>query len=255
MSRIASLFFVIALFSSIFAQGQSTSDPQALSLAAQSLTAMTGGISISDVTLTGTASWNVGSTDTGTATLMALGTGESRMDLALTSGTRTEIRDSQTGVPLGKWVNPGNASGQYSSHNCWTDSVWFFPPLGSLATGQNVVLSYIGQESRNGASVQHIHSSINGQPSNATIQQLSSMEFYLDSTTLLPVAITFNSHPDNDAATNFQIEVDFFTYQSISGVLVPTHIQRYSDGNLILDAMISNAAVNTGLPLFNFAVN
>src|ERR1051326_3210637 len=89
----------------LFAQGQPASDPQALAYAAQSIAAMTGGNAISDVTLTGSVTWNAGA-DSGTATLQALGTGESRMGLGLADGARTEIRDAQTGTALGQWINP-----------------------------------------------------------------------------------------------------------------------------------------------------
>jgi hypothetical protein len=184
------------------------SNPQAVAYATQSIAAMTGSTPISDVTLTGTVTWNAGS-DTGTATLRALGTGESRMDLALSSGTRTEIRDAQTGAPIGRWVNPNKVSGAFALQNCQTDAVWFFPALGSLALGPNVVLSYLGQESRNGATVQHIQSYVYqaGQTSPAGVSptQLSTMDFYLDATTLYPVAITFNTHPDNNAATSLLV--------------------------------------------------
>src|SRR5260370_24485796 len=115
---------------SLLAQRPPASDPLAVAYAAKSIAAMTGGTTVNDVTLTGSVTWN--GTDTGTATLRALGTGESRMDLALTSGTRTEIRDAQTGVPLGQWLAPNNASGNFAYQNCLTDPAWFFPALGSL---------------------------------------------------------------------------------------------------------------------------
>lgn len=237
------------------AQTPPPSDPQALSYAAQSISAMTGGTTINDVTLTGNATWS--GNDSGTATLEALGTAESRMDLALSAGTRSEVRDAQTGSPIGQWENPNNVSGPFAIHNCWTDAVWFFPPLSSLAGGQNVVLSYIGQEDRNGNSVQHLQSYIY-QPASTPPpgpQQLSAMDFYLDSSTLLPVAITFSAHPDDDATTNLLIEVDFANYQSVNGVLVPMHIQRYSQGNLSVDLTISGASFNTGLSLSDFSIN
>lgn len=237
-------------------QNPPASDPQALSYAAQSISAMVGSVSISDVTLTGSVTWN--GTDTGTATLRALGTSESRIDLTLTSGTRTEIRDSQTGAPLGQWLAPNNASGSFASQNCWTDAVWFFPVLGSLAAGSNVVLSYVGQETWNGESVQHIQSYAY-QPTQSGVtpspQQLSTIDFYLDSTTLLPSAVTFNSHPDGNAGANLLIEVDFSNYQTISGVLTPTHIQKYQQGNLLVDITVSGATFNTGLSLSTFGVN
>ena len=143
--------------SAVFAQTQPPSDPQALSYAAQSIAAMVGGVTISDVTLSGTVTWN--GSDTGTATLRALGTGESRMDLSLSSGTRTEIRDAQTGSQ--QRVSGSTQTvhqGKIAFQNCQVDAVWFFPVLGSLATGPNVILSYIGPETRNGESVQHIQS-------------------------------------------------------------------------------------------------
>jgi hypothetical protein len=259
MVRSAAIGFVFVALAccAAFAQTPPTSDPQALSYAAQSVAAMVGNVSVSDVTLTGSVIWN--GSDTGTATLQALGTGESRMDLALTSGTRTEIRDAQTGAPLGQWINPNNASGQFAFQNCQTDAVWFFPALGSLAVGPNVVLSYIGQESRNGGTVQHIQSYVYQANSPAgmspTPQQLSSMDFYLDVTTLLPVAVTFNAHPDSDATTNLLVEVDLSNYQTVSGATVPMHIQRYQQGTLMVDVTVANASFNTGISLSVFAVN
>jgi len=247
------------LISALLSLAQS-SDPQALSYAVQSITAMTGGNPISDVSLTGSVTWTVGSDiETGTAALEALGTGESRMDLALGAGTRTEIRDTSTGTPLGRWMAQDGTSGLFAFQNCLTDAVWFFPALSSLSAGQNVALSYIGQENRNGESVQHIQSyvyqNVQFYGPAPSPQQLSTMDFYLDATTLLPVAITFNAHPDNDAGTNLLVEVDFSNYQAIAGVLVPLHIQRYLQGSLQVDVNASTAAFNTGLSLSTFAIN
>ena len=244
-------------FLSLAAYGQTAaSSPQALAYAAQAIAALTGGNPISDVTLIGNVTWNAGA-NTGTASLKALGTGESRMDLTLSSGTRSEIRDAQTGALLGKWINPDNTSGQFAPHNCWTDAVWFFPALGSLAAGQNVVLSYIGQEARNGSNVRHLRSYVyqSGTFSSPTPQQLSVMDFFLDATTLLPVAITFNAHTDHDANTNLIVEVDFSNYQRIGGVAVPSHIQRFQQGALMVDLTITAASFNAGLPLSIFAIN
>jgi hypothetical protein len=248
----------IALTCFSSAQNQPPSDPQAVAYAAQSIAALTGGTAISDATLSGTVTWN-GGADTGTATLRALGSGESRMDLALTSGTLTEIRDAQTGTPLGQWFAPNNTSGYFASQNCLTDAVWFFPVLGSLAAGPNVVLSYLGQTTWNGESVQHIQSYVYqaNWPSipGPTPQQLSTIDFYLDATTLLPSAVTFNAHPDNDATTNLLIEVDFSNYQTVSGVTVPMQIQKYQQGNQMVNLVLSGASFNTGLSLSIFTIN
>ena len=103
MSRLPVLFFsflLIFFLSTTFAQSQPASDPQALAYAAQAIAALTGTTTVSDITLTGSVSWNGPGADTGTATLRALGTG-SRMDLALLSGTRTVFEMSKPEVHLG----------------------------------------------------------------------------------------------------------------------------------------------------------
>jgi hypothetical protein len=249
------ILFVLAV--QAVGQNAPRSDPQAVTYAAQSIAALTGGTTISDVTLTGSVTWN--GTSTGTATLEALVAGESRMDLALSSGTRTEIRDAQTGAAVGQWTNPDTTTGAIAFQNCQTDAVWFFPALGSLAAGPNVVLSYIGQETRNGEAVQHIQSSVYDPnwPSGVTPtdQQLSTMDFYLDVTSQLPLAMTFNVHPDNNANVDFLVEVDFSNYQTVSGVVVPMHIQRYQQGNLMVDVVVTGASFNTGLLLSLFSIS
>ena len=257
MARFTVVVSLILLATS-FAVAQS--DPQALAYAAQSITAMTGGTPISDATLTGTVTWIAGSdTDTGTGSLKALGTGESRMDLALGSGTRSEIRDASTGSALGQWTAPNNSSGLFAFQNCFTDAVWFFPALSSLAAGPNVVLIYVGQETRNGVAVQHLRSYVNQAdplpPPLPSAQQLSTMDFYLDAATFLPVAILFNSHPDSDPSTNISVEIDFSNYQALGGVTVPLHVQRYVQGSLEVDLSLSSAAFNTGLSQSNFAIS
>ena len=99
-----------------------------------------------------------------------------------------------------------------------------FPRARFLGGGPNVVLSYIGLETRNGESVQHIQSYMyqpNQSALTPTPQQLSTMDFYLDAITFLPSAVTFNAHPDNNATANLLLEVDFSNYQAVNGVVVP----------------------------------
>ena len=251
------ILVVLFISSLAFSQNPPPSDPQALSYAAKSIAAMTGGISISDVTLTGSVTWN--GIDTGTATLMALGTGESRMDLALGSGTRTEIRDAQTGAARGKWINPDNSSGKIAFQNCQTDAAWFFPVLGSLAAGQDVVLSYVGPETFNGQQVQHLQSYVYAGSGPGAIQptpeQLSTMDFYLDAVTLLPSVVVFNAHPDDDSSSNLVTEVDFSSYQQQNGLTIPIHVQRYFQGALTVDLSVTSAVFNTGLSQSTFQIN
>ena len=241
---------------------QPQSNPQAVSLASQAIGALTSGNSLSDLTFTGSATWYGHSTPTtGALTLLALGIAESRINVAATGGTWSEIRDGSTGAALGEWISPSGASGYFSPQNCATDAVWFYPGLSSLTGSGSIVLLYIGLENRNGEAVQHLQSYVyqppsqNGSQSNPNYQQLSTQDWYLDASSLLPVAIVFNSHPDNTAQINLLIEVDFSAYQAMSGFLVPTRVQKVMQGNLLLDMTITGAFFNTGLPLSDFTIN
>jgi hypothetical protein len=237
-----------------FAQSQPASDPQAVTLAAQSITALTGGASVSDVTLTGNATWTQGSdNETGAATLYAKGSAESRVDLNLTGGLRSDIRNDTAGYPQGASVIGGGGQQAWALHNCWIDASWFFPALSFLGTTSDsqLVFTYIAQESRNGENVQHIQISRYLGRQMATVialtQRLSTIDVYLDSGSFLPVAFTFNTHPDSDAATNIAVEVDFSNYQDVNGVQVPFHIQRFLQGSLALDIAVTRAIFNSGL--------
>lgn len=254
--RAVSLIILLGPFA--WAQNQNpTSDLEALALTSKAIAAMTGNQVIHDITLTGNITRSVGSTDEGTVTLKAAGGGETRIDMTLSDGLRTEIRDDSTGIAQGEWIDSSGKSNRIAFHNALTDAAWFFPALGSLAGEPGVVLSYVGQETRHGIMVEHIRSYASGvgEGTIPDLRKLSTMNFYLDASTLLPVAEQFDLHPDNNELVNLPVEVDFSDYKKIQGVAVPMHIQRRIQGHLIEDIVVTGASINTGIPLSIFALN
>jgi hypothetical protein len=244
MAHVAFLFSSIACF----AQAPPASDPTALRMANQSLAALTGGVSVADVTLNANASWIAGSDNrTGTAILKAKGLFESRVDLAFTDGMRSDVRNSAPGYAQGAWIGTDGVSHAYAGHNCFTDAAWFMPALSSLSmAGSSAVASYVGEETRFGLSVQHI-SVFRPDASNPLSQDLSTTDFYLDSSSFLPVSVSYDVHPDDDLGTNIPVDVKFSDYQAMNNILVPTHVQQYLQGTLHLDIAITNVVVNSGL--------
>jgi hypothetical protein len=115
-------------------------------------------------------------------------------------------------------------------------------------------VSYIGQETRAGAAVQHLHFAFQPAVADPTglLQGLGVEDVYLDASTYLPVALTFNTHPDNDAGTNKPVEIDFSNYQQVNGSQIPFHIQKFLNGSLFLDVTIQSAVLNSGLPQSDF---
>lgn len=270
MKRFAPSVAIFALLLSAtqaaFAQGQTasqaaTQNPQAVALALQSANAMTRGNPIADVTLSGTATRIAGSDEqTGTVTIQLKGTQESRIALALSGGTYTEIRNFVQGASAGSSTGLDGVARAMAFHNCFTDAAWFFPALSSLSSAvsnPNAVISYVGPETHAGIEVQHIRFSqtINS-PDSFSVQliaHLSTIDFYLDSTSLLPVAMAFTTHPDNNGSLDIGVEVRFSNYQINSGVLTPLHIQKFINGNLYLDLIVNSVVFNSGLPDNTFA--
>jgi len=230
-------------------------DPQALSLIASSLKALTGTTSVTDVTLQATASYVAGSDEeTGTATLTARGNQESLVQLNLSGGTRQEIRNG----PAGAWSGPDGTVHSMATHNCWTDASWFFPALTleAISTNPQVSVAYLGPDTSKGATLLHVQAALllPGQSAGATalIQSLSTMDIYFDPQSFLPLVLDFNTHSDTDANQNLPVEIQFGNYQSLNGAMVPFHIQKFLQRTLLLDLTMSSVLVNSGVPASTF---
>ena len=229
-----------------------TSSPQAASLLTQSVKALTGAGALSDATLTGTAEWIAGSDDeTGTAVYKAV-SGAHRLDLTFRNGTRSEIVSTSNGVPAGIWIGLDGTSHPISNHNLMLDTGWFPSfTLGNLISSSNTVLLYVGPESKNGTPVIHVSGSKvfpNLSSNSASIRQhLTQVDIYLDSTTGLPVSYVFNLHPDNNALQDIRVEIQYSNYQTVRGMQVPLHIQKFVNGSLALDFQVQTVSLNTGI--------
>jgi hypothetical protein len=253
-----------------------TGDPQALALLQKSLGAMAGGTLPSDVTLTGTANWLASGNETGTATLTAMSPAYSKVVLNLPSGTRTEIRNP-AGTPLpgvipanapasaqgpqlvGAWSGSDGVLHPVKFNNILADPTWFCPlfTLSRLATGP-YTLSYIGQGTVNGLSSLHVSAVLqfpelaNAGAVGKAIQHLSQIDIYLDPNTSLPIAVAFNTHPDNSATIDVPNTIQFSNYQSTDGIQIPMRVQKYVDNGITLDLQFTSAAVNSGLSAGQF---
>ena len=241
--------------------GAAAASTQAATFLTQSAAALQGTTAVTDVTLMGTAQRIVGSDDqSGSVTLKATATGGSRVDLNLSSGMYSEVRNASAVPSVGSWSGPDGVAHPIVQHNLWTDAGWFFPvfPVAHGSQPTAYAASYIGQETLDESlSVQHV--SIRQLPLDATsaasvFQHLSQEELYLDSTTLLPVAIAFSVHPDDNTMFDIPVEIRFSDYRSTNGVQVPFHIQKFLNNTLQLDLQIQTVTLNSGLASSTFSV-
>jgi hypothetical protein len=253
LKRLMLAFCLLLIPFTARSQQTAIQNPQAVALATQALAALSARTPVSDITLTGTATRTAGSdAETGSITLQALGNSNSRFDFVSTAGTSSEIRNASGGAPQGSWITPDGVSHAMATHNTFTDAAWFAPELTVLSqlSNPNLMVSYVGQETRAGAAVQHLHFAIQSASTDPTglFQGLSAEDVYLDVSTYLPVALIFNTHPDNDAGTNISVEIDYSNYQPVNGVQIPFHVQKSLNGALFLDVAIQSSVLNSGIP-------
>src|ERR1700735_4680741 len=157
LKRLVLAFCLLLISFCAYLQQAAVQTPQAVTLAAKALAALTTTTPFKAITLTGTAASTAGSdVESGTVTLQALAGLGSRMDLNLSNSTRHEVRNlSSNSTPQGYWVGSDGSSHAFSLHNCMTDGAWFAPQLTILSQLSNasLVASYIGEETRAGAVV------------------------------------------------------------------------------------------------------
>jgi hypothetical protein len=238
-----------------------TVDPQALVVLTQAAAALQGPTPVTDVTLSGPAHRIAGSDDeVGTVVLKALGTGASLVNLNLPSGQLSEVRNVTATIPTGTWTGPDGKTHPILFHNLLTEPSWFFPlfGLGRILSTSLFSLKYVGLESRLGHSVHHI--SITQSPTNPTLSSvlfthLSVADYYFDEKTLLPVALTYNTHPDDNAAVDIPVEIQFSDYRTVGTSQVPFGVQHFLNNVLFLDLQIQTVSFNTGFTATAFAIN
>ncbi len=243
------------------AQQTAPASPQPLQLLRGTLGALSANTLPRDVTLSGTAHYIAGSDDqTGTATLKATATGASRIDLNLSSGPRTEISNSASGAPVGKWSGPDGIPHDIAFHNLVTEPSWFFPTFLLLraVAPSGYVTTYIGHETLNGQAVEHLTiaqtSNVQTPLGVTTLTHLTQTDVFIDCATLLPAAIAFNVHPDDNMLIDIPIEIRFSDYRPVNGAQIPFHIQKFLRNGLALDIQIQSAAINSGLALNEFNI-
>ncbi len=259
LSFLAALLLTVPAAPSVAQQTASSSSTQASQLLQQSLAALQGNTSLSDVTLSGTARRIAGSDDeSGTATYKAI-PGANRLDLSLSGGARSEIVNLTAAPPLGAWSGPDGVSHSMPLHNLMNQA-GISPAftLAALTSAQNFVVVFVGQETKNGHSVYHLSASQQFPQmaaKTATLEQhLTQLDVFLDASTLLPVALDFSTHPDNDAGLDIPVELLFSDYRAVAGAQVPFHIQKFLNNSLILDLQFQTATLNSGLSAASFSL-
>ena len=219
--------------------------------AMQAMLALTGGNPVNSVTESGSVTRTLGGDqEDGSITLQSSGIMTNQISISTSVGTRSETRTWQNNYPAGGWTGLDGTQHPMKLHNCWTDAVWFFPALSLLAdyADPNLVFTDLGPQQYQGGSVEHIQVYRTASGLNPTelrlLARLSTVDYYLDSQTALPVAIAFNTHADSDLSVDIPVMIIFSNYQSINGIKVPFQVVEALNGTPMLQISITNATPN-----------
>jgi len=187
--------------------------------------------------------------------------GQSRVEFSFPSGPRAETCDASGDTPSGSWTGTDRAVHPIAYHNLRTEPAWFHPAflLGHALAPGGFKFSYVGREARADAAVHHFAVwQLQNLPADvpadiaSQLQELTRTDVYLDASSLLPVAIAFATHPDNDMGLSIPIEIQFSDYRAVNGVRIPFQVQKFLNNGLILDLIVKEAQVNTGIAAAEF---
>jgi len=208
-------------------------------------------------------------TQSGTITLVATASGQSQATTVTASGTSIIVQDISGTMPTMTVTGTDGVSHLLQTESALTPHpAWFYPAL-LLASGltPQYAASDLGQAAWNGTAVEHVALwRTNGANSSALLlQQATQHDIYLDSSSHLPVAMTFVIHPYNPNSPNTPImpyrgmspdrvtQIQYSDYQQVQGHPVALHIQSAmtvspfdTTSDLVTDIQISSVNFNTG---------
>jgi hypothetical protein len=202
------------------------------------------------VNLTATAQWTAGSLqESGTAQLQANADGSTNVQLSLGQASRTESQTKTDASRACVWTDSTATSHNIVGPNCLIAVPWFAPSLYTQPSAQlpsMVGTIDNGEISKDGATLHQISYLLNlGSDTTATNQMVSNstVKVFYDPQTLLPVSLEYFMHPDNNDLQNIPVRVAFSKYQSVSGVMLPFHVEKYINRTLQLTLDVTNASI------------
>ena len=228
-------------------------DPQAIAILQQAVAAMASMVP-TDSSASGTVTVVEGSTtQTGTIQILTLGMTQTSVTLDLPAGQRTVIYSDGTSKEIF-----GTQSSNPPLQSVLSDQSVDFPLpfLTGALSNPDESFRYIGLESVNGQSAQHIQlwNSFASKPHLESLASFSLKDVWLDATSGLPLKIAYLRRTSGGLAPGIPVEIFLSKYTKVSGVLYPFQIDKSKNGTPWQTIVIENASVNTGLTAAQFQV-
>lgn len=242
----SSVIILLVACGSSHGQSQNTSAFQA-----RAQTAVSGGKLFNGVSLTANAEWIAGALhQTGTAQLQAKTDGSANIQLDLGESSRSE---TQTKIDVDRnctWTDRSGSSHSIVGPNCFIAVPWFAPILFTqpISTLPNLIRTTDDGEVQKGDSTFHqvrFWLNLQGEDSASTTQMVnqSTVVVLYDLKTSLPTSLEYSVHPDSNDLEDIPVQIVFSSYQTVSGVLLPFHMEKYVNRTLQLTLDLTNASI------------
>jgi hypothetical protein len=254
--RISMLVSLICLFltpqTPISTQPVVVRDAQAVALLQSSISVM--GAPPSDSTATGSVTTVAGSlTQQGTVTISTKGSTETSIQfqvptnpwtVVFASGQANRVESSQTTV--------------YPLELAASSQCLYFPLpfLAGILNNADYSAVYVGQETLNSATVNHIvvQNTYNSNPTYQFLAPFTAADIWLDATSNLPLKIGMVRRNGGGDAVRIPISFTYSNYQTVGGIRYPFTVQEFYSETLLATTTIQSVSFNNGLPDSNFGV-
>lgn len=251
---------LITLFSGILPVfGQSSSppvrDPQAVSIIQQSISAMGQGVP-SDSTATGTVTLTAGSlVDSGTITILTRGTSQTSEQMQTQSGGYQAINYSNGQASQLQETTSNSLQMELVVTSQSPD--FPLPFLSAAINNSDDSIQYLGQETLGNVSVLHIRfwNIFASTGTSSPLAPLSTYDVWIDASSFLLVQLSYISQPYQGTSPRTRMQVNYSNYQSFSGILYPTTINKSINGTPWAAITIQSVQFNSGLTDSSFPVH
>jgi hypothetical protein len=255
-TKLVLCFSVLVLAPLVTAQSQTTTtavprDATAAGLLQQSIAAM-GGSAPADSTATGTITYVAGSlSETGTIQILTRGTGQTLEQIVTPHVNRTIVYSQfQASVTNGDTTKtlPLEAVATIQGVD------FPLPFLIGAYNNPDIAIQYVGSETLNGVSVQHLRlwNTLNSQPDIQNLSSLTTRDIWLDGASSLPVQIAYGCWANTYANVTIPVVNSYSGYQTVGGYAHPSSIAILVNGTPSISATIQSIKFNTGLSDSNF---
>ena len=252
--------FMVSLLLAGAAAFTATSDPQAVALLNQSLSAA-GGVqalaAIRDFAATGTITYYwAGQQVAGTATVRARGFDQFRLDSIIPDGTRSyavshgvgSLKDTSgavTSIPYFNTVNIGLLSFPYLGISARLgDPLSTISDMGLVSTSSGSQLHQVRVQ----------RGFPPGQDPNGALAAFCVTDYFLDPQTSLVMEVVDQTHAVGNPAESYAHEIDLGNYTAVNGVSVPMTLGESVDGQMIWQLQLSSVSFNVGLTDADFVL-